>query len=38
MFDPSNPNPTWKLESLLTAEVTKAFDVRTIFWFIASLI
>ena len=38
MFDPSNPNPTWKLESLLTAEVTKAFDLRTIFWFIASLI
>ena len=38
MFDPSNRNPTWKLESLLTAEITKAFDARTIFWFIVSLI
>src|SRR6185503_717708 len=38
MFDSSNPNPISKLESLLTAEVTKAFDGRTVFWFIVSLI
>ena len=38
MFVSSNPNPTWKLETLLTSEVTKAFDARTVFWFIVSLI
>src|SRR4029078_4314621 len=38
MSDPSNPTPTSKLQSLLTCEVTKAFDPRTIFWFIVSLI
>jgi hypothetical protein len=37
MFDFASRNPTPLLERFLTAEVSRSFDFRTIFWFVVSL-